>query len=93
MRPVNNAGGEGKPGPVTEQSVESHAATFDTNVLGTLPGTKHELRLMQPQGSGSNLSAKGRRVFWRASKRGRHGNQSRSACSTVSPETPTEKPA
>src|SRR6185295_13924712 len=31
---VNNAGTEGKPGPVTEQSAESYASTFDTNVLG-----------------------------------------------------------
>ena len=30
---VNNAGTEGKPGPVTEQTPESYAATFDTNVL------------------------------------------------------------
>jgi len=27
---INNAGTEGKPGPVTEQSAESYAATFDT---------------------------------------------------------------
>jgi NAD(P)-dependent dehydrogenase (short-subunit alcohol dehydrogenase family) len=27
---VNNAGTEGRPGPVTEQSAESYAATFDT---------------------------------------------------------------
>src|SRR6202043_1026877 len=33
---VNNAGTEGKPGPVTEQTVESYASTFDTNVLGVL---------------------------------------------------------
>ncbi|HEV2728542.1 MAG TPA: SDR family NAD(P)-dependent oxidoreductase, partial [Terriglobales bacterium] len=33
---VNNAGTEGAPGPVTEQTAESFAATFDTNVLGTL---------------------------------------------------------
>ena len=33
---VNCAGTEGKPGPVTEQSAETYAATFDTNVLGTL---------------------------------------------------------
>jgi len=33
---VNNAGTEGVPGPVTEQTAESFAATFDTNVLGTL---------------------------------------------------------
>jgi NAD(P)-dependent dehydrogenase (short-subunit alcohol dehydrogenase family) len=56
---VNNAGTEGKPGPVSEQSAESYAATFDTNVLGTLLSMKHELRVMQPQGSGSivNLSS------------------------------------
>src|ERR1700687_5384730 len=33
---VNNAGTEGQPGPLTEQSAETYAATFDTNVLGTL---------------------------------------------------------
>ncbi len=50
---VNNAGTEGTPGPVTEQTAESFAATFDTNVLGTLLSMKHELRAMLPQGSGS----------------------------------------
>src|ERR1700686_1405161 len=50
---VNNAGTEGKPGPVTEQSTESYAATFDTNVLGTLLSMKHELRVMMAQGHGS----------------------------------------
>ncbi|HEX8894719.1 MAG TPA: glucose 1-dehydrogenase [Terriglobales bacterium] len=50
---VNNAGTEGTPGPVTEQTAESYAATFDTNVLGTLLSMKHELRVMLPQGSGS----------------------------------------
>src|ERR1700730_1172936 len=50
---VNNAGTEGTPGPVTEQTAESYAATFDTNVLGTLLSMKHELRAMLPQGSGS----------------------------------------
>jgi NAD(P)-dependent dehydrogenase (short-subunit alcohol dehydrogenase family) len=56
---VNNAGTEGKTGPVTEQTAESYAAVFDTNVLGTLLSMKHELRVMQPQGSGSiiNLSS------------------------------------
>ncbi len=49
---VNAAGTEGKPGPVTEQSAESYAATFDTNVLGTLLSMKHELRVMLAQGSG-----------------------------------------
>jgi NAD(P)-dependent dehydrogenase (short-subunit alcohol dehydrogenase family) len=50
---VNNAGTEGKPGPVIEQSAESYAATFDTNVLGTLLSMKHELRVMLPQRHGS----------------------------------------
>src|SRR6266404_9253753 len=50
---VNAAGTEGKSSPVTEQSAESYAATFDTNVLGTLLSMKHELHVMLPQGSGS----------------------------------------
>ena len=50
---VNNAGTEGKPGPVTEQTADSYAATFDTNVLGTLLSMKHELRVMLVQGQGS----------------------------------------
>jgi NAD(P)-dependent dehydrogenase (short-subunit alcohol dehydrogenase family) len=50
---VNNAGTEGVPGLVTEQTAESYAATFDSNVLGVLLSMKHELRVMLPQGSGS----------------------------------------
>lgn len=50
---VNNAGTEGTPGLVTDQTEESYAATFDTNVLGTLLSMKHELRAMLAQGSGS----------------------------------------
>jgi NAD(P)-dependent dehydrogenase (short-subunit alcohol dehydrogenase family) len=50
---VNNAGTEGTPGPVTQQTAETYAATFDTNVLGTLLSMKHELRVMVPQGHGS----------------------------------------
>jgi NAD(P)-dependent dehydrogenase (short-subunit alcohol dehydrogenase family) len=50
---VNNAGTEGTPGPLTEQTSDSYAGLFDTNVLGTLLSLKHELRVMQPQGSGS----------------------------------------
>src|SRR5712675_1890806 len=53
---VNNAGTEGKPGLVTEQSAESYAVTFDTNVLGTLLSMKHELRVMLAQGSGSIIN-------------------------------------
>ncbi|HTE82861.1 MAG TPA: glucose 1-dehydrogenase [Reyranella sp.] len=56
---VNAAGTEGKPGPATEQTAESYAATFDTNVLGAILSMKHELRVMQAQGSGSivNISS------------------------------------
>jgi NAD(P)-dependent dehydrogenase (short-subunit alcohol dehydrogenase family) len=56
---VNNAGSEGVPGPVTEQTPESYAATFDTNVLGVLLCMKHELRVMQSQGFGNivNISS------------------------------------
>jgi NAD(P)-dependent dehydrogenase (short-subunit alcohol dehydrogenase family) len=56
---VNNAGTEGLPGPMTEQTLETYAATFDTNVLGVLLCMKHELRVMQPQAFGSivNISS------------------------------------
>jgi NAD(P)-dependent dehydrogenase (short-subunit alcohol dehydrogenase family) len=50
---VNNAGTEGEPGPITEQTAETYAATFDTNVLGVLLSLKHELRVMFAQGKGS----------------------------------------
>jgi NAD(P)-dependent dehydrogenase (short-subunit alcohol dehydrogenase family) len=56
---VNNAGTEGQPGLIVDQTAESYAATFDTNVLGTLLSMKHELRVMQAQRSGSivNISS------------------------------------
>jgi NAD(P)-dependent dehydrogenase (short-subunit alcohol dehydrogenase family) len=53
---VNTAGTEGQVGPITDQTAESYAATFDTNVLGTLLSMKHELRVMQAQGSGSIIN-------------------------------------
>ncbi|MEI9993855.1 MAG: glucose 1-dehydrogenase [Rhizomicrobium sp.] len=56
---VNNAGTEGTPGPVTEQTAETYAAVFDTNVLGTLLSLKHEMRLMLAQKRGAivNISS------------------------------------
>jgi NAD(P)-dependent dehydrogenase (short-subunit alcohol dehydrogenase family) len=56
---VNIAGTEGQPGPVTQQTADSYAETFDANVLGTLLSMKHELRVMQAQRSGSivNISS------------------------------------
>jgi NAD(P)-dependent dehydrogenase (short-subunit alcohol dehydrogenase family) len=53
---VNNAGTEGKGGRITEQSAESYAATFDTNVLGVVLSMKHEVRAMQVQGSGNIIN-------------------------------------
>jgi len=53
---LNNAGTEGAPGPVTGITAESYAATFDTNVLGTLLSIKYEFRAMKPQGSGSIIN-------------------------------------
>ena len=50
---VNNAATEGQVGAITDQTAESYAATFDTNVLGVILSMKHELRVMLPQGSGS----------------------------------------
>jgi NAD(P)-dependent dehydrogenase (short-subunit alcohol dehydrogenase family) len=53
---VNNAGTEGQLGPLTEQSAESYAATFDTNVLGVVLSLKHELRVMTAQKRGSIIN-------------------------------------
>jgi NAD(P)-dependent dehydrogenase (short-subunit alcohol dehydrogenase family) len=53
---VNNAGTEGQPGPMIQQTVENYAATFETNVLGTLLCMKHELRAMQVQGHGNIIN-------------------------------------
>jgi NAD(P)-dependent dehydrogenase (short-subunit alcohol dehydrogenase family) len=53
---INNAGTEGKPGPLTEQTYDGYAGMFDTNVLGTFLSLKHELRVMQSQGSGSIIN-------------------------------------
>ena len=53
---VNNAGTEGKVGPITDQTAESYAATFDTNVLGVLLSMKHEVRVMLGQGRGSIIN-------------------------------------
>ena len=53
---MNNAGTEGKGGPITDQTAENYAATFDTNVLGVILSMKHEVRVMQGQGSGSIIN-------------------------------------
>ena len=50
---VNNAGVDGDMVPFAGVTPESYAAVFDTNVLGTLLGIKHALRVMEAQGSGA----------------------------------------
>lgn len=56
---VNNAGTEGEVGPIRDQTAETYALTFDTNVLGVLLSMKHQVRVMQGQGSGNivNISS------------------------------------
>jgi NAD(P)-dependent dehydrogenase (short-subunit alcohol dehydrogenase family) len=53
---VNNAGTEGQRGQITEQTAETFAAIFDTNVLGVVLSMKHEVRAMQAQGSGNIIN-------------------------------------
>ena len=53
---VNAAGSEGRPGPIVDQTAESYAATFDTNVFGLILSMKHEVRVMQKQGRGSIIN-------------------------------------
>lgn len=53
---VNNAAVEGTPGPILDQTAESYAETFDTNVLGVVLSLKHELRVMIPKGHGSIIN-------------------------------------
>jgi NAD(P)-dependent dehydrogenase (short-subunit alcohol dehydrogenase family) len=53
---VNNAATEGAVGPITDQTEESFAATFETNVLGVVLSMKHEVLAMQAQGSGSIIN-------------------------------------
>src|SRR3979411_1402321 len=53
---VNNAGTEGQVGPITDQTEDTYAATFDTNVLGVILSMKHQVLAMQRQGSGSIIN-------------------------------------
>jgi NAD(P)-dependent dehydrogenase (short-subunit alcohol dehydrogenase family) len=53
---VNNAGTEGKPDPITQQTIENYHSTFETNVLGMFLCLKYEMGAMLPQGSGSIIN-------------------------------------
>ncbi len=80
---VNNAGTEGERGRITEQTAESYAATFDTNVLGVVLSMKHEVRVMQAQGAATS-SISPRPMGTRA----RPGPRSTSARNTPSKASP-----
>jgi NAD(P)-dependent dehydrogenase (short-subunit alcohol dehydrogenase family) len=56
---ANATGTKGEPGLAVHRSADSYAATFDTIVLAKIVSIKHELRVMQAQGSGSivNISS------------------------------------
>ncbi|MCW8400336.1 glucose 1-dehydrogenase [Legionella sp. PATHC038] len=56
---VNNAGTEGQPVSIIDETLENYQATFDTNVLGVFLCLKYELKVMMEQGSGCiiNLSS------------------------------------
>jgi NAD(P)-dependent dehydrogenase (short-subunit alcohol dehydrogenase family) len=53
---VNNAGVEGKAGPITSVTVDTYTNVFDTNVKGVLLSMKHQIPLMLQQGSGSIIN-------------------------------------
>jgi NAD(P)-dependent dehydrogenase (short-subunit alcohol dehydrogenase family) len=53
---VNNAGVEGQIGPITDQTAESVAATFDTNVVGVVLSMKHEVKAMSAASKGSIIN-------------------------------------
>ncbi len=56
---VNCAGLEGTRGSIMEQTLQTYAAAFDANALGTFLCLKHEMRIMSRQKSGAivNLSS------------------------------------
>ena len=49
----NNAGVEGKLGPIHEQTLENYHHIMDANVLGVVFSLKHEITVMLKQGSGA----------------------------------------
>jgi NAD(P)-dependent dehydrogenase (short-subunit alcohol dehydrogenase family) len=53
---VNNAATAGQVGPITDQTAESFAAMFETNVLGMVLSMRQEVRAMQAQGSGNIIN-------------------------------------
>jgi len=83
---VNNSATEGKVGPITDQTAESFAATFETNVLGAVLSIKHEVRAMQAQGSGSIIN-----ISSTYGHEGAAGPRCTSAPSAPSKESPSRR--
>src|SRR3981189_3123926 len=52
----NNAGTEGAVGPITDQTAESFAATFETNVLGVVLSMENEVRTVHAEANGSIIN-------------------------------------
>src|ERR1700736_301071 len=72
---VNSAGTEGRLGPITDQTAESVAATFDTNVLGVILSMKHEVRAMQGQHGGNIVNVSS--TYWHEGAAGASGYAAR----------------
>jgi len=49
----NNAGVEGRPGPIHEQTVENYHHTMNANVLGVVLSLKHEIAALLKHGGGA----------------------------------------
>ena len=81
---VNNAGTEGQVGPITDQTAESYAATFDTNVLGVILSMKHEVRVMQARAAAASSTSP-----LPTGTRARRAPRSMSAVSTPSKASPS----
>jgi len=47
---------EGQVGPITDQTAESFAATFETNVLGVVLSMKHEVRASRPREAAASIN-------------------------------------
>jgi NAD(P)-dependent dehydrogenase (short-subunit alcohol dehydrogenase family) len=84
---VNNAGTEGRPGPITDQRAGTYNAAFDTNVLGVLLSMKHQVRVIRERGSGSIVN-----ISSTAGQEGAAGRPSTSAASTPSKASPSRWP-
>jgi NAD(P)-dependent dehydrogenase (short-subunit alcohol dehydrogenase family) len=81
---VNNAGTEGQVGLITDQTAESYAATFDTNVLGVILSMKQKSAPCRDRAAAASSTSPRP-----TGTRGRRGPLSMSAASTPSKASPS----